>query len=79
MTNPKEIIRWIKALPSSSSVAVDDGGLTLVEVDKNGKQTDAYLEIGGVPTAEDLAEQAEEAAAEVASKAKKMKKTKARK
>ncbi len=49
MTDPQEIVKWIKKLPKSSSVAVDEGGLTLVEVDKNGKTTGAYLEVGGVP------------------------------
>ncbi len=60
---------WLKSLPNSSSVAVDDGGLTLVEIDKNGKQTDAYWEVGGVPLPEDVAaDEAEEKAAKAAPK-----------
>jgi hypothetical protein len=56
-----ELLRWLKTIPSTSAVAVDDGGLNLVEIDKNGKQTDAYWEVGGIPTDEDRAEDAAEA------------------
>ena len=64
-----ELTRWLGTLYKSSSVAVDDGGLTLVEIDKNGKQTDAYWEVGGVPLPEDVAaDEAEEKAAKAAPK-----------
>lgn len=41
--------RWLDTLQKGSSVAIDDGGLTLVEIDKSGKKTEAYLEVGGEP------------------------------
>ena len=44
-----EVIEWLTTLNSASSVAVDDGGLTLLEVDEDGQLTDACLEVGGVP------------------------------
>jgi hypothetical protein len=37
---------WIDRLGDDSRVGVDEGGLTLVEVDVTGKETGAYLEIG---------------------------------
>jgi hypothetical protein len=39
-----ELIRWAESLPDSAEVAIDEGGLVLVEVDG-----EAYLEIGGTP------------------------------
>jgi hypothetical protein len=39
-----ELIRWARTLPDDADVAIDDGGLSLVEVDG-----DAYLEVGGLP------------------------------
>jgi hypothetical protein len=39
---------WLATLATTGYVAVDLGGLNLVEVDENGKETGAYLELGGV-------------------------------
>lgn len=44
-----EVKRWIDTLDPKNSIAVDDGGLTIVEVTPEGVETGAYLEIGGVP------------------------------
>lgn len=52
MTQP-EIMDWLKTIPASSSVGVDDGGLSLVEIDADGEQTGAYCEIGGIPEDEE--------------------------
>lgn len=40
---------WIETLGPENAVAVDDGGLTLVEIAPNGEETGAYLELGGIP------------------------------
>lgn len=42
-----EVIQWIITLKSDSSVAIDDGGLTLVEMGADGQET--YIEVGGTP------------------------------
>ena len=49
MTSTKELIDWLKALPSSSSVGIDEGGLTLRVLDKDDRLTESYFEVGGVP------------------------------
>lgn len=43
------ITRWMLTLQSDSFVAIDDGGLALIELDAEGRKTGAYLEIGGIP------------------------------
>lgn len=53
MMDVAEVTRWILTLSSDSSVCIDDGGLTLVELDPAGQETGAYLEIGGTPTEDD--------------------------
>lgn len=40
----KEVIRWLRTLDQDAEIAIDDGGLTLVEIDG-----EAYLEVGGFP------------------------------
>lgn len=45
----QEVRDWVNSLDKRDSVAVDDGGLALVELDPNGVETGAYLEVGGVP------------------------------
>ncbi len=52
----KDVTRWLKALDPGNFVAIDDGGLTLVELDPNGAETGAYLEVGGTPTDDSEAE-----------------------
>lgn len=47
-----EIRRWLTTLDRHSSVAIDDGGVRLVEVNEYGQPTDAHLEIGGIPDEE---------------------------
>ncbi len=51
MIDRKELIRWLNTL--TGDVAVDDGGLTLVELDEFNKPTGAYHEVGGIPLDED--------------------------
>jgi len=53
LTEVKELQRWLSTLESGSSVGVDEGGLTLAEIDDNGKRTEAYLELGGIPESEE--------------------------
>jgi hypothetical protein len=45
MITVTELKRWLNTLPAGDSVAVDEGGLTLVSE----KCPDAYIEVGGVP------------------------------
>jgi len=40
----RELREWAKSLPDDADVAVDDGGLVLVEV-----AGEAWLEVGGEP------------------------------
>lgn len=48
----KEVKRWLETLDPENEIAVDDGGLCLVEL--NGEEeTGAYYEIGGVPLLEE--------------------------
>lgn len=49
MTTVKDLRAWLDTLGPESTVAIDDGGLTLVELDKGTEPTGAYLEVGGVP------------------------------
>lgn len=48
MIDVSELKRWARTLTPGNDVAVDDGGLTLVELD-DGVETGAYLEVGGIP------------------------------
>lgn len=57
MIDIETIQEWLKTLNPDNGVAVDDGGLCLVEVDGDGKETDACLAIGGVPLPGDLEEE----------------------
>jgi len=53
MMTMEELRDWANALVHShTSVAIDDGGLCLVEIDENGKETGCYLEVGGIPLPE---------------------------
>jgi hypothetical protein len=49
MTPVHKVKRWIETLAPDNMLAVDDGGLTLVELTPAGEETGAYLEVGGVP------------------------------
>jgi hypothetical protein len=48
MTEIPELIRWLKTLKPGNAVAIDDGGLAIVEIGPDGRPTDAYLEIGSI-------------------------------
>lgn len=49
MMGKKEIERWLSTLPDDANVAIDEGGLNLVEVDDDGNEGEAYIEVGGIP------------------------------
>jgi hypothetical protein len=51
MTTVSELLEWLgqNVIRSQDGIAIDDGGLTLVILDKDGKPTGSYLEIGGIP------------------------------
>ncbi len=44
----KDIKAWLDTLDPEASAAVDDGGLTLIELDVQGKRAGMYLEVGGI-------------------------------
>ena len=46
-----ELKDWLST-HNAGYVAVDDGGLTLVILDADGRDTGEYLEVGGVPELE---------------------------
>ena len=52
MMSKSEIIEWLNALDGEPGVAVNDGGLTLVEI-VDGQETGNYLEVGGIPLPEE--------------------------
>ncbi len=52
MTQASELKAWLATIHDDHGVAVDDGGLTLVELDPNHQPTGAYLEVGGIPEPE---------------------------
>jgi hypothetical protein len=49
MMKVQEIQEWLENLEPTSTVAVDDGGLILVEIDSDGNETGELLEVGGIP------------------------------
>lgn len=52
MMSKKDVLDWIQTLNDDSSIAIDEGGLSLVEVNAEGEETEAYLEIGMTPREE---------------------------
>jgi hypothetical protein len=54
MMDKAEVQRWLDTIPDGSSIAIDEGGLSIVEIDASGEQTDAYLEVGMTPAEEDM-------------------------
>jgi hypothetical protein len=50
--NVSEVRDWIATLYDDSSIAIDDGGLVLVEIARDGTLTGAYIEVGGTPSDE---------------------------
>lgn len=49
MMTVEELQRWAMTLEKANCVAIDDGGLTLVELNDKGERTGAYYEVGGIP------------------------------
>jgi hypothetical protein len=48
MMKATELKRWIATISDDSFIAIDEGGLALVELDENGFEAGVYLEVGGV-------------------------------
>lgn len=44
-----ELRAWLAPLHEQTNVAIDEGGLTLVELYSNNQPSQTYLEIGGIP------------------------------
>jgi hypothetical protein len=54
MTMPtKDIREWLASFEDGDLIAIDEGGLALVGLTLSGAPTTAYIEVGGVPSAED--------------------------
>jgi len=53
MMDKQRVLDWISTIPDGSSIAIDEGGLSIVEIDADGKETDSFLEIGMTPDEED--------------------------
>lgn len=47
----KDVKEWLNTVPDDHLIAIDDGGMLLVDVDE--KEDDVYLEIGGIPDEEE--------------------------
>ena len=50
MMSLQEVKEWIATLDADSFLAIDDGGLAIVELTPEGEETGAYCEIGGTPS-----------------------------
>jgi len=48
MMKAKELREFLDSLPDDTNVAVDDGGLQIVEIDNEGAETGSYIEVGGI-------------------------------
>ena len=53
MISKKEPQDWLDTVEDDGFVAIDDGGLQLVELDADREETGAYLEVGGTPEEDD--------------------------
>jgi hypothetical protein len=49
----RDIREWLESFEGGDLIAIDDGGLALVGLTLPGTPTTAYIEVGGVPSAED--------------------------
>jgi hypothetical protein len=49
-----EVKKWIDTLEVGNQVAIDDGGMCLVELTTEGSETGAYIEIGGTSEPEEV-------------------------
>ena len=54
MMTKQEVLEWIETIADDSYIAIDEGGLSLVEVNADHKQTESYLEVGMTPDEEDM-------------------------
>lgn len=50
MITRNELKKWLASKSQNSFIAIDEGGLTLVELDENKKPTGHHIEVGGEPT-----------------------------
>jgi|688.fasta_scaffold405490_4 hypothetical protein len=48
----KKLRKWLDSL-NGKKVAINEDGSCLVELNTNDAQTDAYLEVGGIPDTEE--------------------------
>ncbi len=55
MIDKNEIERWLGTLPDGAGVAIDEGGLSLIEVNDDGSTGEAYLEVGLTPDEAEIA------------------------
>ena len=54
MMQQREVMEWLKTIPKDSGIAIDDGGLCLVELGGSGsEETGNCIEIGGIPLEEE--------------------------
>ena len=49
----KDICEWLDSFEEGDLIAIDEGGLALVGLTPSGAPTATYIEVGGVPAAED--------------------------
>ncbi len=49
MMAKREVLDWLNTLPDDCDIAIDDGGLALVVVNRGEWAETAYCEVGGVP------------------------------
>ena len=55
----KDIREWLESFEDCDLIAIDEGGLALVGLTQSGAPTTAYIEVGGVPAAEDASNEYE--------------------
>lgn len=54
MMDVTEVHDWLAEIRAqgTTQVAIDDGGLSLIGFDEDGKRTGQYIEVGGEPVVE---------------------------
>ena len=52
----KDIREWLESFEEGDLIAIDEGGLAIVGLTLSDAPTTAYIEVGGVPAAEDRAQ-----------------------
>lgn len=60
MMSANQLREWLNGIEDNADVAVDDGGLCIVELDEHGEQTGNYIELGGIPLPKDSEEEDDE-------------------